>query len=231
MILSIIIPVFNEESTIVEVFKRVQKVNLKNIKKEIIVVDDASTDGSFKKVKKLKNIVLLRQKKNMGKGAAIRMGLSKATGDFFIIQDADLEYSPSDYEKLLTPILQGRTEVVYGTRLKTFPLRVSGSKRTPLVSHYLGNILLTSITNFLYGSELTDMETCYKVFKKEALQGITIESNRFEFEPEITAKLLRKGIKIMEVPIKVKPRGYDEGKKISWKDGFSALYTLLKYRL
>lgn len=234
MKLSVVIPVFNEERTVKALITKVTKAKLpKHITREIIVVDDGSCDNSVETIKKLKvkNLHLYTLKVNKGKGAALRYGFKKAVGDIILIQDADLEYSPSDYSKLLKPILSNKADVVYGTRLKSYPLRLSGQKRTPLVSHYLGNKFLTLMTNLLYGSSLTDMETCYKVLKKEVLSSITLQSNRFEFEPEITAKLLKKGIAIYEVPISVKPRGYTEGKKISWKDGFAAIWTLLKYRI
>ena len=237
MKLSIIIPVFNEENTIVEILRKVNEVKLPlNLKKEVIVVDDGSKDNSKLKANyakselKMDYLRLITYKKNKGKGAAVRTGIKEATGDIILIQDADLEYNPEDYSKLLEPILDGKTKVVYGSRLKHYPLRITGSRRTPLITHYLGNKMLTFITNALYGNGVTDMETCYKVFRKEVIKNIHIKANRFDFEPEITAKILKKGFKIYEVPIKVKPRGYEEGKKISWRDGFIAIWTLLKYR-
>lgn len=237
MKLSIIIPVFNEEKTLKEIVNRVKKSKLpRGIKKEIIIVDDGSTDNSILITKnlKLKNKRLsIRQfihKKNQGKGAAVMTGFAKSTGDVIVIQDADLEYDPNDYTKLITPIINGKADVVYGTRLKNYPLRIFGKKKTPLISHYLGNRFLTLMTELLYGKKVSDMETCYKMFKKEVLKDININAKRFDFEPEFTAKILKKGYKIYEVPIKVKPRGYEEGKKISWKDGFIALWTLIKYR-
>lgn len=231
MKISIIIPAFNEEKTISELIRRVKKVNLgMKIIKEIIVVDDASTDKTYKKVQRIRGIRLLHHKINKGKGAAIKTALSSARGDVILIQDADLEYDPNDYSRLVQPIVEGSTSVVYGTRLKSYPLRLTGRRRTPLISHYLGNKLLTFVTNLLYGNGLTDMETCYKVFSRKALKGIELKASRFDFEPEITAKIMKRGYKIKEIPIKVNPRGYDEGKKISWKDGFIAVWTLIKYR-
>jgi glycosyltransferase involved in cell wall biosynthesis len=232
MKLSVIIPVYNEESTIQEILVKVNKLKLPGIQKEIIVVDDFSQDKSKEIVKKLNlgNVKLYGHKKNKGKGAAVVTGIKKSTGDIIIIQDADLEYNPNDYPKLLKPIVEGKAKVVYGSRLKNYPLRITGKKKTPLITHYLGNKLLTYITNILYGNGLTDMETCYKVFKREVIQGIEINAKRFDFEPEFTAKIMKKGIRIHEVPIKVKPRGYEEGKKITWRDGFIAVWTLLKYR-
>jgi dolichol-phosphate mannosyltransferase len=237
MKLSIIIPAYNEEKTINELISRVTKVKLpKGITKEIIVVNDASKDSTKLKVQraklelKLPDLKLVNQTINQGKGAALATGFKHATGDIILIQDADLEYDPEDYPKLIAPIISGKSKVVYGSRLKHYPLRLFGSKKTPLVLHYLGNKFLTFVTRVLYGKEVTDMETCYKVFTKEVIKPITIESKRFDFEPEITAKILKKGYKIYEVPIKVSPRGYEEGKKITWKDGFMAVWTLIKYK-
>lgn len=231
LLLSIIAPVYNEETTIKEILKKVKRAKLPlGMKKEIIVVDDASKDGSFKILQTIKGIKLLTHKVNQGKGAAIRTGIGKAKGDIVIIQDADLEYDPNDYTKLLTPILTDKAKVVYGTRLKHYPVKIFGARHTPFLAHYLGNKFLTLVTNVLYGNGLTDMETCYKLMHREVYQSITIKSNRFEFEPEVTAKILKNGYRIHEVPIKVKPRGYNEGKKITWRDGFIAVWTLIKYR-
>jgi len=235
--LSIIIPVYNEEETINEILKRVAKAKLpKGVEKEIVVVDDASEDKSKLKAQKSKlqlkiqNLRLLVHKTNQGKGAAVRTGIKSVTGDIILIQDADLEYDPDDYSRLIEPILLNYTEVVYGTRLKNYPLKIFGTRKTPFLTHYLGNKFLTFVTNLLYGDGLSDMETCYKVFTKSIAKRLKLKSNRFEFEPEITAKILKMGYKIYEVPIKIKPRGYEEGKKITWKDGFIALWTLIKYR-
>lgn len=234
MILSIIIPVFNEEETVGEIIKRVLSVKLPpQLEKEIIAVDDGSTDGSKSKIKslKLEKIKLLSHSKNLGKGAAIRAGLKSATGDIIIIQDADLEYDPTYYPTLLKPILENRVKVVYGTRLINYPLRFWGKNKTILPTHLIANRFLTGLTNLLFNSNLTDMETCYKIFRADCLKGITLVSSGFEFEPEITAKFLTKGYKILEIPINVTPRTHREGKKISWKDGFKAVFTLLKFRL
>ncbi len=233
MKLSIIIPLFNEEKTIDKILKKVSKIRLsKGIKKEIIVIDDGSNDNSKVKIQnlKLKGIKKIFHERNLGKGAAIRTGIKQATGEMIIIQDADLEYDPQDYLKLLQPILENNALVVYGTRLTDYPLKLWGDRKTVLPSHLLANKFLTFLTNLLYGSHLTDMETCYKLFKKEILKNIQLESNRFDFEPEITAKILKLNIPIIEVPISTKPRTYKEGKKINWIDGIIAIWTLIKYR-
>ena len=231
MKLSIIIPVFNEENTIKEIIVKVMTVKLpRKLAKEIIVVDDNSMDGSFDILKAVKGIKLLRHKKNMGKGAAIRTGIQKSTGDVIIIQDADLEYDPNDYPRLLKPILDGKYDVVYGTRLKNYPIKFFGAKHTPFLTHYIGNKLLSFATRIMYGSKITDMETCYKVFRKDVIKNLDIKSNHFNMEPEITARILKKRINIKELPISYNPRSIKEGKKINWKDGIQAIYTLFYWR-
>ena len=231
MKLSIIIPVYNEEKTIEELVKRVKSAKLpKNLSKEIIVIDDASSDKTASILSLIKGIEVMKHKNNMGKGFAVRTGLKHARGDIILIQDADLEYDPDDYGKLIFPIILGKAKVVYGSRLKNYPLKLFGKKRTPLLTHFLGNKLLTLVTNILYGDGVTDMETCYKVMSRGVLDGIKLNAERFDFEPEITAKILKSGFQIHEIPIRVNPRGYDEGKKISWKDGFIAVWTLIKYK-
>lgn len=233
MKLSIIIPVFNEEKTIKELLKKVNKVKLqKGINKELIVVDDHSTDDTPQILSRIKDIKFkyLRHEKNSGKGAAVRTGISQSTGEYVIIQDADLEYDPNDYNKLLEPILKKKAKVVYGSRLINYPLKFWGEDKTVLPTHLIANKFLTFLTNLLYQSNLTDMETGYKLFRKAMLQKISIKSNRFDFEPEITAKILKLNIPIVEVSINVKPRTYNEGKKIGWKDGISAIWNLIKYK-
>ena len=224
MKLSIIIPAYNERSTIKEIIKKVKEVKLP-IEKEIIVVDDGSTDGTTEIIKEMEKEIdkVVYHGKNRGKGAAIRSGIKVATGELILIQDADLEYDPEDYEKLLRPILKGKAQVVYGSRF-------TGERKNMFFTHWIGNRFLTLITNILYGTTLSDMETCYKLFKREVIKDIKIKSDRFNFEPEITAKILKKKIRIYEVPISYSGREYSEGKKISWKDGIIALWTLIKYR-
>lgn len=228
MKLSVIIPVYNEEKTVKTVLNRVKSVNLKGITKEIIVIDDFSTDGTGGILKKIKgkSIKILRHSKNMGKGAAIRTGLKHATGDVILIQDADLEYSPSEYPKLLEPILKRKADVVYGSRIEVIKKNLKKMYKI----HYIGNLFLTSLTNLLYGASITDMETGYKVFRKGVVKGINLRARRFDFEPEITAKILKRGHKIYEVPISFAGRKFDEGKKITWIDGVKAAFYLLKYR-
>ena len=231
--LSIIIPTFNEEKTVKILLEKVNNVKLPSkITKEIIVIDDHSNDATARILKSIKNIEFkyILQSKNLGKGIAVRVGISRAKGDFIIIQDADLEYNPQDYSKLMQPILNEGAEVVYGNRFENYPLRIWGKNQTVLPFHWISNIILAAMTNILYGSNLRDMETCYKLFTKKALNSLNLKSKRFEIEPEITAKILKKGYKIYEVPIKVSPRTYEEGKKIGWKDGIIAVWTLIKYR-
>ncbi|MAG92098.1 glycosyl transferase [Candidatus Woesearchaeota archaeon] len=224
--LSIIIPVYNEEKTLKEIIDRVKRVKLSNITKEIIVVDDFSKDDTRNILSKIKGIKKVYHKKNMGKGAAIKTGLKNSTGDLVLIQDADLEYNPSDYPKLLKPIMQNKTKVVYGSRFEVIRKNLKYMYKL----HYIGNLFLTFLTNLLYNTRITDMETGYKLLRKEVIDGITIKANGFDFEPEITAKLLKKGYKIIEVPIGFVGRHFDEGKKITWIDGIKAVYYLLKYR-
>ena len=223
--LSVIIPVYNERNTIQEIIRRVRAVDLGEIQKEIIVVDDGSTDGTsdILKLEDDSTTKVFRHKENRGKGAAVRTGLESATGDYLVVQDADLEYEPEDFRTMLAPMLKKKAEVVYGSRF-------TGEHRDMLFWHMVGNKLLSLVTNVLYNTTLSDMETCYKMFARSALDGIRVRSDHFDFEPEITAKVLKKGIRIYEVPISYAGREYSEGKKIHWTDGFSALWTLVKYR-
>lgn len=228
--LSVIIPVFNEEKTIKELLKKVTRSRLPDgMGKEIIVIDDGSIDktGEFLANYKFK---IIKHEKNLGKGAAIRSGIKIATGEYLIIQDADLEYNPEDYQKLLQPILKNQAKTVYGTRLVNYPLKIWGKNKTVLPLHLIANKFLTTLTNLLYGSKLTDMETGYKLFTKEVIKKLKLVSNRFEIEPEITIKSLKLGYNIVEVPISTAPRGYKEGKKIGFWDGLLAVWTILKYK-
>lgn len=221
--ISIIIPVYNEKNSLLEIIKQVEEVDF-GLEKEIILVDDYSTDGTRELYKELPYKVFYHQR-NMGKGAALRTGFRAATGDIIIIQDADLEYNPRDYKKLVKLIETNVADVVYGSRLAD--TRNSGKF---LFLSYVANVTLTYITRFLYGTYLTDMETCYKAFRADFIKGISIESNRFDFEPEITAKVLKSSARFMEIPITYNARQVAEGKKITWKDGVQAILTLVKYR-
>lgn len=231
--LSIIIPVYNEEGTILKVIQGVKKVKIKDAEKEIIVVDDCSTDNTKDILKKIndKSIRVFYHKKNMGKGAAIRTALGHCKGSIISIQDADLEYDPRNIIGLIKPILDKQYSVVYGSRFLGRKMVLFGRNKTVLPMHWIGNRCLTFLTNLLYFNGITDMETGCKVFKKEVVEGIRLRSKRFDFEPEITAKILKRGYKIKEFPIKFNPRTQSEGKKITWKDGIKAAYYLFKYRL
>ena len=223
MQLTVVIPVYNEKATIIELLDRVTAVD---IEKEIIVVDDFSTDGTRAILEELRNktLTLLLHNRNQGKGAALRTGFQHASGDFVIIQDADLEYDPADFPKLLAIVKTENARVVYGSRLAT-------SQPTMTLRHFVGNRLLTGLTNLLYGSQLTDMETCYKLLDRRLVKNLQLVSNSFNVEPEITAKLLKQGIAIHEVPISYHGRSFAEGKKISWKDFISAVWTLITLRV
>jgi glycosyltransferase involved in cell wall biosynthesis len=222
--LTVITPVFNERGTVAEVIRRMRAVQLP-LTVQIIVVDDGSSDGSDKVLGALEDstVHVLHHNQNQGKGAAIRTGLAEARGDLILIQDADLEYDPNDWPKLLDPILRGKARVVYGSRF-------TGERKNMLPLHWIGNRVLSLVTNVLYSSTLSDMETCYKLFDAQVLEGLHIVSNRFDFEPEITAKVLRRGHRIYEVPISYAGREHDEGKKITWRDGLGALKALIKFR-
>jgi len=235
--LSIIIPAYNEEKTIAEVINRIKKVDLKKqfIEKEIIVVDDGSKDNTSNKVSAIKGVKLFNQVSNQGKGAAIRRGIKESTGDIVLVQDADLEYDPEDYSSLIQPILDGRAQVVYGSRFlgsKNKGNRILSRKHKNAYSlAYMGAQIVTFATNILFGTRITDEPTCYKCFKAEVIKSIRIRGNRFNWEPEVTAKVAKKGIKIYEVPIFYNPRSFEEGKKINWRDGVQAIWTLLKYKI
>lgn len=223
--LSVVIPVYNEKSTVRAVIERVLATPYD---KEVIVVDDGSTDGTVEELRVLEPhlpVRILYQTRNRGKGAALREGFGAVTGDVVLVQDADMEYDPSEYGALLEPILQGKADVVYGTRF------LGGPHRVLLFWHYVGNRALTILSNMLTNLNLTDMETGYKVFRRDVLRGLVLGSNRFGFEPEITAKVARGGWRIYEVPISYSGRDYEEGKKITWKDGLAALYHIVRFGL
>ncbi len=225
MTLSVVMPAYNESQTIATIVERVLATGLVD---EIIVVDDGSTDGTSQALEDLRKreprLRLIRHDRNLGKGAAVRSGIRVATCDLVLIQDADLEYDPRDYPALLIPMQEGKADVVYGSRF------LGGPRRTTMFWHMVANRLLTFMTNLLYNSILSDMETGYKLFRREVIQAIPLRANRFDFEPEITAKLLKRRLRVFEVPISFNPREYSEGKKIGLKDAFSAVWTLLKYR-
>lgn len=224
MKLSVIIPIFNEINTLDEIIKRVEKTKLAD---EILLVDDGSVDGTRQLVERYKEkdgFIVILHEKNQGKGAAVRSGFEAATGDVFLIQDADLEYDPREYSDLLKPIYEGLADVVYGSRF------LGASRRVAMFWHMIANKMLTLFTNILYDTILTDMETGYKVFKKEVVEDMPLHAKRFEFEPEFTAKILKRKYRIFEVPITFNPRDYEEGKKIGMTDAFEAIWALIKYR-
>lgn len=225
MKLTVIVPVYNEKETILEILK---KVKAEGTAKQIIIVDDGSSDGTQDILRNLEkagkdNIEFLYHERNQGKGQAIKTAIPHITGDYTIIQDADLEYDPDDYARLLDPVNKGKAVVVYGSRF-------TGERRDMLFFHMLGNKFLSLLTNILYNTTLSDMETCYKLIKSDLLKDIKLNSRSFEFEPEVTAKILKRKVRIYEVPVSYAGREFHEGKKITWRDGFSALWALLKYK-
>ena len=225
MKLSIVMPVYNEKETIREIIARVLKTDT-GLEKELIIVDDFSTDGTREILERLDNpqVRVFFHSKNMGKGAALRTGFSQAEGDIVLIQDADLEYDPREYANLLGPILDGLADVVYGSRF------LGGPHRVLFFWHYVANKMLTAFSNMLSNMNLTDMETCYKVFKKDVLSRIRLKSDRFGFEPEVTIKVGKLKCRVYEVPISYSGRDYSEGKKIGWKDGVAAIFHMLRFK-
>jgi glycosyltransferase involved in cell wall biosynthesis len=222
-LLTVVMPVYNEKNTLDEIVSRVLAVPLRL---ELVAVDDASTDGTQELLAKLaqeKGFRVYRQEPNQGKGAAVRKGIAEARGDIIVIQDADLEYSPEEYPELIELIVKGKADAVFGSRF-------IGRHRCHLFTHYLANLFLNLVTNLLYNTTMTDMETCFKAVRTELLQSLDLKSDRFGIEPEITAKLFKRGARVYEVPITYEGRDYSEGKKITWRDGFPALWTLVKYR-
>lgn len=226
-LLSVLVPVFNEKTTVREIVARIQSVD---IDKEIIMIDDYSTDGTREILKELEaenaNIRVLYHERNKGKGAAIRTGIPAIQGELAVVQDADLEYSPEEYPRLVEPIVSGRADVVYGSRFKG-----GQAGRVHLFWHYIGNQLLTLVSNMFTNLSLTDMETCYKVFRSDLLKSIPLQANRFGFEPEITAKIARRKVRVYEIGISYDGRDYSEGKKIGWKDALAAFFFIIRYWL
>jgi glycosyltransferase involved in cell wall biosynthesis len=222
-LLTVVMPVYNERATVREIVERVLAVP---VRIELIAVDDASTDGSLDLLDALakeRGFKVLRQERNRGKGAAVRRGIEAATGDVIVVQDADLEYSPEEYPELLDLIVRGKADAVFGSRF-------IGRHRCFLFTHYLANLILNLVTNVLYNTTMTDMETCFKAVRADVLRSLDLRSDRFGIEPEITAKLFKRGARVYEVPITYEGRDYSEGKKITWRDGFPALWTLVRYR-
>ena len=222
-LLSVVMPVYNERATVEEIVERVLAVPLRI---ELVAVDDASTDGTRELLHQLassRGFKLVMQETNQGKGAAVRRGIADTTGDVIVVQDADLEYSPEEYPELIDLISRGKADAVFGSRF-------IGRHRCFSFTHYLGNLFLNLVTNVLYNTTMTDMETCFKAIRADVLKSLPLHSNRFGIEPEITAKLFKRGARVYEVPITYEGRDYSEGKKISWRDGFPALWTLVKYR-
>ena len=231
MKLSIVIPAYNEEATIESIIRRVQAVDLGAVEKEIIVVNDGSQDGTEQVLRGIPGIRHLAHERNSGKGAALTTGFRAATGDIILIQDADLEYDPRDYAAVIQPIVEGRADAVMGSRFILYKLTLFGKRRSPYFFHYLGNQLITTVTNLLYGQRFTDYEGCYKAFRRPVVAETPVLAVGFEFDNELMCKLLRKGARVTEVPIHYVPRTYESGKKITWRHGVVMLWTIIQWRV
>lgn len=230
--LSVVIPAYNEERTIEAVIRAVQSVPLDGVEKEIIVVDDRSTDGTRQRLRSFDGqIRTVFHERNLGKGAAVKSGFAVATGDFVVLQDADLEYNPADYVHLLDPLLRGEADVVMGSRFRSQKLHFFTVHGDPFFSHYIGNKVVLWLTNWLYGFRATDYEGCYKMFTKQVIEDTPVEANGFEFDNELICKLLRRKRRIVELPIHYTPRVYRQGKKIRWQDGLKMVWAILKWRV
>lgn len=229
-VLSIIIPAFNEEKTIEDIITRVKNIDLRGIEKEIIVVNDGSTDKTQDILNKCSGITQIAHNQNYGKGAALSTGFKAAKGNILLIQDADLEYDPKDYLAMIFPILQETSDVVLGSRFIRYKPRFFGKRRSPYLTHYFGNFLITTITNLLFRKNFTDYEGCYKAFTTKSIQGVSVIATGFEFDNELISKLIRRGNRITEVAIQYHPRSYQEGKKINWRHGVIMLWTIIKWR-
>ena len=227
---SVVIAAYNEEATLAELLRRVQAVTVPGMIQEVVVVDDGSKDRTAEILRKTQGVTAVFHEKNRGKGGALKTGIAHATGDIIILQDADLEYSPEDYPSLVAPILEGRTELVLGSRFFYRGPRFLTKNGDPFLSHYIGNKLIIAITNLLYGQKISDYEGCYKAFTRTLAQKVNVTTNGFDFDNELVCKSLRHGYRITEVPIQYQPRLYSEGKKICWKDGLFMLWTILKWR-
>ncbi len=229
--LSIVIPCFNEALTIAAAIAGARRADIGGLEREIIVVDDGSTDGTRALLEGLEGVILLRHEKNRGKGAALKTGFAAATGAFLLIQDADLEYDPSDYAALLAPLVGSRADAALGSRfVHERPRFFLGEKRAPFFTHYVGNLTIVFLTNLLYGAAATDYEAAYKAFRASALAGISVETDGFDFDNELVCRLLRRKARVEEVPVRYNPRSYREGKKIRWTDGVRMVWTILKWR-
>ncbi len=230
MKLSVIIPAYNEEATIATIVARVQAVRLTGVGKEIIVVDDGSKDRTGNILQGMDGIRVIRHARNAGKGAAVKTGIRAATGEIVLIQDADLEYNPDDYQTVIQPILDKRSDAAMGSRFLLERPVFFGRRRSPYLTHYLGNLLIVTVTNWLYGQSFTDYESCYKAFTKSVLDSTPVSANGFEFDNELICKIMRNGGRLVEVPIRYTPRTYASGKKITWRHGLIILWTIVRWR-